>query len=115
MSRARHTEGPWTAHKLPCGTWSIDSERCDGIAEVDNRVEWRPMRSESGEAMRARVEHDARLIAAAPELLAALEALVGNPENCLLFEGNLECRIYSSADAVQEALRVIAKAKGVLS
>lgn len=72
---SRHTEGPWRAVRLPDGTWSIDSERVDGIAELDNRVDWRPRRGESGEAMRRRVEADARLIAAAPEMLRVLKEI----------------------------------------
>lgn len=76
MKSDKFTQGPWAAVRLPDGGWSIDSETCDGIAELDCRVEWRPKRSESGNWAQVRLEWDARLIAAAPEMFAVLDRLI---------------------------------------
>lgn len=84
----KHTPGPWVAHPFGDNCYEIlagDTTVCD----VPDSP-WNP----------DRVEHDARLIAAAPELLAALKRLVEYCDN------------HSDYDAIGEADRVIAKAEG---
>ena len=51
---AKHTPGPWHYHKCPCGM--------NGCHQYTISVQW----------SKGFVEADARLIAAAPDLLAAL-------------------------------------------
>jgi hypothetical protein len=89
MSEAKHTKGPWFAIQIPGtrfghraldpgshiyddGLWYVmpesDPERIP-IAIIDHADDNYP-------PARAMAEHDARLIAAAPELADALEALV---------------------------------------
>ena len=83
-----HTSGPWYAVKLdasPDHAWAIDSE----LVEVARLSEWPDHQAEA--------EANARLIAAAPEMLEALRNLT-HP--------------MASDDDLQNALAVIAKAEG---
>ena len=54
---AKHTDGPWMAGEMPSGNWDIVAENGDGATLA-----------------RAKNAANAALIAAAPELLEALEA-----------------------------------------
>lgn len=66
MKTHTHTSGPWYAVKLdasPDHAWAIDSE----LVEVARLSEWPDHQTEA--------EANARLIAAAPDLLAALESI----------------------------------------
>ena len=93
MNTHTHTQGPWypvTLGASPDHSWAIDSE----LHEVARLPEWTDNQAEA--------EANARLIAAAPEMLAALEELcadkyLADPIN---------------ADRMANALAAISKAKG---
>jgi len=88
MSTHTHTPGPWhpvTLGASPDHAWAIDSE----LHEVARLPEWPDNQAEA--------EANARLIAAAPEMLAALQSLA-HP--------------MASDEDLQNALAVIAKVKG---
>jgi hypothetical protein len=93
MKTHTHTQGPWhpvTLGASPDHSWAIDSE----LHEVARLPEWPDNQAEA--------EANARLIAAAPEMLAALEELcadkyLADPIN---------------ADRMGKAKAAIAKAKG---
>lgn len=98
MSNAKHTPGPWGYSQWP--DQSIFNIHAGGFAEafaVVKNVE-NAHRGMGSVETRA----NARLIAAAPELLAALEAMLNY--------ANLGA--YERADAVKAARAAIAKAKG---
>ena len=83
-----HTPGPWhpvTLGASPDHSWAIDSE----LHEVARLSEWPDNQAEA--------EANARLIAAAPDLLAALQSLT-HP--------------MASDEDLSHALTVIAKVKG---
>jgi hypothetical protein len=83
-----HTAGPWhpvTLGASPDHAWAIDSE----LVEIARLSEWPDRKAEA--------EANARLIAAAPEMLAVLQSLT-HP--------------MASEEDLQNALAVIAKAKG---
>lgn len=56
--KATHTAGPWQAYEASSGLWSVRA-------------------SDGGRVARELGDADARLIAAAPELLEALEGVLG--------------------------------------
>jgi hypothetical protein len=88
MNTHTHTQGPWhpvTLGASPDHSWAIDSE----LHEVARLPEWTDNQAES--------EANARLIAAAPEMLAALQSLT-HP--------------MTSDEDLQNALAVIAKVRG---
>lgn len=68
-----HTPGPWVAFHIGGGNWGIrhqSEHRCGGMhADVNN------LNRHTAEA-RDTAESDAHLIAAAPDMLAALRAMV---------------------------------------
>ena len=71
MSEAKHTEGPWTADDGDGGVWGVFSEAdSDGIAYLAEPTrDMRLLRPDEAAA-------NARLIAAAPDLLQALKSIV---------------------------------------
>jgi hypothetical protein len=88
MNTHTHTAGPWypvTLGASPDHAWAIDS----GLHEVARLPEWPDNQAEA--------EANARLIAAAPEMLEALQSLT-HP--------------MASDEDLSHALAVIAKAKG---
>jgi hypothetical protein len=88
MNTHTHTAGPWypvTLGASPDRSWAIDSE----LVEIARLSEWPDHKAEA--------EANARLIAAAPDLLAALQSLT-HP--------------MASDEDLQNALAVIAKAEG---
>jgi len=88
MNTHTHTPGPWhpvTLGASPDHAWAIDSE----LVEIARLPEWPDDQAEA--------EANARLIAAAPELLEALQSLT-HP--------------MASDEDLSHALAVIAKAKG---
>ena len=88
MNTHTHTQGPWHPVMLgasPDHAWAIDSE----LAEIARLPEWTDNQAEA--------EANARLIAAAPEMLAALQSLT-HP--------------MASDEDLQNALAVISKVKG---
>lgn len=83
MSEAKHTKGPWRIGAMESGRYAVDGENGQEVTGwLDS-------------------EADARLIAAAPELLEALQALVNEPQP-----------IGIDRTAYQAALVAIAKATG---
>lgn len=116
-TKAKHTPGPWV-HGLAFtkGHWIIgqptqDSEGGFDIAEVA-RVEC-PSDICAKEA-KSRAESDARLIASAPALLAALRRLVEWDAYC---EANADCgqsEAQLREDALNAARAAIAAAEGSL-
>lgn len=70
MSAAKHTPGPWKAVIGAYGDWFINAN--DGSAWIAKTV---PVRDLMTKLAIFETEPDARLIAAAPDLLAALEAM----------------------------------------
>lgn len=92
-NKAQHTPGPWKAIQLPPNeTW-----KAQGHIEAAGK----PI------AMTARIE-DARLIAAAPELLEALEGCKDAMELARQMGLLPDCCL----DAIRGARAAIAKAKG---
>jgi len=102
MDTHTHTKGPWhpvTLGASPDHAWAIDSE----LVEIARLSEWPDNQAE--------VEANARLIAAAPEMLEALESLaVGlSPASVDMQRENLAdlCRVCREI-----AESAIAKVKG---
>jgi hypothetical protein len=73
-----HTPGPWTADRVhpewpECPVRYVDAPGCsDDVCTLYG--------GESSDENRRRIEADARLIAAAPEMLAALEFVMAHPQ-----------------------------------
>lgn len=97
MSNAKHTPGPWVA-RAGLSNWSITTaygQRTFAIALINSE--------------RVEQEVNARLIAAAPELLEALKALMGHDDKIqVAIGGNLR---YVGA-FMDRARAAIAKAEG---
>lgn len=103
-----HTPGPWKVTGLSGNDGDIK------IIEADTRtVAWTPITSDNGECLSNQGKANARLIAAAPELLETLERLnlleIESTEAGTVAEGP-ELREWS--DAFEQAREAIAKAKG---
>lgn len=100
-----HTESPWLAYNTNNGrilkTWSVCDKRGFRIAKIEE------MPGQSGEEEMA----NARLIAGAPELLAALKALeIGlSPASLEIQKDNLADLCRTCFEITQQA---IAKAEG---
>ena len=74
MNTTKHTPGPWGAIKLnsaPLGAWAVNAPGYCGKAPLVCALE----HSKSGPILHAESEANARLIAAAPDLLATLQEL----------------------------------------
>ena len=98
-----HTSGPWCAEKLdasPDHSWAIDSE----LVEIARLLEWPDHQAEA--------EANARLIAAAPEML---EALVGLRDYLQTLAGEVQIpsSLYLQGKRAMDYAEVaLAKAKG---
>lgn len=68
MHNAQHTPAPWKLHRHPSGSESI---------VTDNEEMMHIMHIQEARGLGAAAEANARLIVAAPRLLAALERVVG--------------------------------------
>ena len=91
-----YTSGPWYAEKIdasPDHSWAIDSE----LVEIAKLPEWPDHQAEA--------EANARLIAAAPEMLEALREM-------LSMFGDHEQYDDDSAQVIAQTRQVIAKVKG---
>lgn len=97
-----HTKGPWAWYENPSGGCRVQTLNV-GIADVLSRAGVPHPVQESCAA-------NARLIAAAPELLEALEGLLREEPN--IYEGRLEASLYVSVDALEDARAAIKKARG---
>lgn len=77
MSDSKHTPGPWIAtadeSSPELGEFTIRDSDGGCIADVRNPYADYDMQVEYASQPDCRIEHDARLIAAAPELLEALK------------------------------------------
>jgi hypothetical protein len=92
-----HTPGPWHVVPEAQSPWIVGDAEGDSIADCEPPGPW--MSEEEADA-------NARLIAAAPDLLAALEACVD-----AMTDGG-KCEIKKWLDAFDLARLAIAKAKG---
>ncbi|MNJ10723.1 hypothetical protein D3C77_48850 [compost metagenome] len=106
---AKHTPGPWTFERLRAGSiWAIQA----GATCVAEIVRW----ATTDPAALAEREANARLIAAAPELLEALERLLEAYSSQMRSDYDYPGDPWTAEgrhdeDALQ-AIRTIAKAKG---
>lgn len=114
MSAASHTQGPWFA--VPYGDGN-DTVVCRDKAG-NHRIAFMPIPGSRDEQERrwtwAEIQANARLIAAAPDLLEALEKAAQNIDamaNALRSEQLFAAGDRAAGWAV-EALQVIAKARG---
>lgn len=97
MSEATHTPGPWEiARYTNYNGWSIWAEGRGCIAE-----RWYP--SACSEAENDEMKKTARLIAAAPELLAALKRLQASVFQSEPHEPNCGCCYHEAAAAIAKA------------
>jgi hypothetical protein len=100
----RHTPGPWSAHYSrtdPYDEWIIGGE---GFVPVIAFV----IRDEESNPDGATVEANARLITAAPELLATLKDVIAHLRSITLDPGDEE----DDAPALVAAEALIARAEG---
>ncbi|MDZ4263781.1 MAG: hypothetical protein U1B30_15800 [Pseudomonadota bacterium] len=111
---AEHTPGPWEYHRVTIGSSdNVKNPMVRGSGQYICRVGWQGstipgMTSRTAESFEE-AEANARLIAAAPELLAALEGLVK------LYDDNQIIRVLLATvapDELAHARAAIAKAKG---
>lgn len=72
MSAARHTPGPWEQKIQSCGFWSI----CTVYGAEQGWIEIHAPNGSQTADVRAETTANARLIAAAPDLLEALQHLM---------------------------------------
>ena len=94
-----HTPGPWTARHTP--------SRCSGVADLWC-IDWSKDQEEVAEIVHG--EADARLIAAAPDLLEALEELRSAAIDLDQEDGE---SVKLCENAIYKARHAIAKARGV--
>ncbi len=95
MTTIKHTPGPWLFNGLNTKIGLLDGDRIPSflcfeisipgkwIAQVSGFGDYPRKPPGSQQADRAEAEANARLIAAAPELLAAAKAKLANCEGCL--------------------------------
>ena len=91
-----HTAGPWTTEKCKCGDDACDNWCVDPVIDFGGGV---------------RGKANARLIAAAPDMLAALENIAGRMRYHLDCGGVVEANEILIACDI--AIRAIEKARGV--
>ena len=104
MSAAKHTPGPWEPIKLnsaPLGLWAVNAPGYGGRNPLVCGMEY----SKGGPILHAESEANARLIAAAPDLLAALDEAYGE----LLADSHRDGPRCLLLTTIEEAL---AKARG---
>lgn len=102
MSEVKHTPGPWKAHRTVSGDYQIRFGGKGGwLAEV----------FDDDEPVEGRTEADARLIAAAPEMLEALQELFLSYKS-LADSGDAGTWRIEDFPEGKKALAAIAKATG---
>lgn len=99
MTQAKHTPGPWFVGKIPGK--SGKTIHCGALPNGGLNVIARTARH----LVQRNAKANARLIAAAPDLLEALEELLG-----IAFHPNVSGNVYVSSE--DRARAAIAKAKG---
>lgn len=94
MKNSKHTPGPWAVNgwSVTIGNWSISTAMPRATIEESDA--------------------NARLIAAAPELLEALNWALKNLEEIALPEFEKQGRVTSINNAIEKARAAIAKAEG---
>lgn len=111
---SKHTPGPWAAKRVGLQQWWINApfgdptigyNFWDGLAEVYGSDDW----PESGRKV---AEANARLIAAAPELLQACEAMIEWDDREEDHAVDFAARMALCERAFDLARAAIAKAKG---
>jgi hypothetical protein len=98
MKTAQHTPGPWHAIAHPSGTFEILGDDTYPVLRI--RGGMTPTNS------------NASLIAAAPDLLAALRYLVGADDDIQANRGNKSDQAMNRLAALDTAAQAIAKATG---
>lgn len=110
-TETKHTPGPWAictwASHMPLSGWP--SEVCADDGEGDGATICMFYRVDLYDFDRAAVEANARLIAAAPDLLAALEEAITLVE---FFHGVPGWTEYQSSPEMKRLRAAIAKARG---
>jgi hypothetical protein len=102
------TPGPWQAEKHGLITAEVNGVRRQVASAQGDAV----MHGDPSIDVVTLQQSNARLIAAAPDLLEALEGL--RLDDWMTYEGNLEASGYASVDALKFARAAIRKAKGEL-
>ena len=98
---SKHTLGPWKASEgYPSDIWHVDMPS-RGYSVVVSRAE------DDWDMAIDEVQANAQLIAAAPELLAALEAMLDPTHRC-----GEDCVMSEPCPIGEQARAAIAKAKG---
>ena len=95
MNDLKHTSGPWSIRQVESAFMIVHESECAVICTTND---W-------DEKFKDEEQANARLIAAAPELLEALGKLVG------FFDGSVSIK-YVANYALPDAITAIAKAKG---
>lgn len=107
--KTTHTPGPWTARKIDYHvtifTEAINYDNYQ-ICEV-----WNGGPKEGNEELQKECNANADLIAAAPDLLKALEDLIEDIKSCS--GGSDEFTLDQAMSLVDDAVKVVNKAKGL--
>lgn len=99
----KHSKGPWEV--IDNGIWDISVKAAGTVCHINNKGDWFPKSNGYVARSHNNMIADARLIAAAPELLAALH-------DCLAFLEN-DCPLdLPCAPEIRAARAAIAKATG---
>lgn len=102
----KHTPGPWSQSHRKSGNGYSTTEVYCAAGQTIATLAWYPVPTPTGTTTSR--EANARLIAAAPDLLAALQDLFGAElEKCMAFDGHDD-----QMEAVERARAAIAKATG---
>ena len=116
MNTNKHTPGPWTAHEYTKNSLGYKNGKAYHITSDDKTPAFQVLKSETFDyragvtghfwdpSAKAKDRANAALIAAAPDLLAALERVL----EC----HRLKISLDTNAGAVEQARAAIAKAKG---
>lgn len=109
MTYSEFTPAPWVARKIEAQEWAIDAPNGDPII---GHNQWNALAVVYGSDDHPRegrivAEANARLIAAAPDLLAALEDLIGLAESAMCETGEFDI-----TSELADARAAVAKALG---
>jgi len=100
----KHTPGPWKAFRAHGTAWIADTRELTCLEDVHSSLVIEILNGEN-------MEHDASLIAAAPELLEALITLELYARDLLLhIDGGKAERTFNLPKEITDAQAVIAKA-----
>lgn len=100
----KHTPGPWTIEREELGIDFSDKEQAEAFPiRIGPVAYWEHDISGAGEEAVKRIEADALLIAAAPDLLAAMDALLARIGCDRLLRGAMNHQIKAAKAAVAKA------------